>query len=150
MAEFDTNQQERASPFGGDYLMEIIKSVSAEQPKQSEEIPPTATASAPTADLITSLLSNPDLISKLPTIISTVKPILEMLGGAGRPSEQSSTPAAAITTGKAPQSEKAHPKSNDRRADLLCALKPYLSRDRCEAIDYIVKLSRLGDILKTL
>jgi hypothetical protein len=43
-----------------------------------------------------------------------------------------------------------HSPSADSRTALLCAMKPYLSRDRQNAIDYIVKIGKLGDILKTL
>lgn len=39
---------------------------------------------------------------------------------------------------------------DDRRACLLRALKPYLSTGRCEAIDQIIKISRLSGILRQL
>ena len=38
----------------------------------------------------------------------------------------------------------------DKRACLLLAIKPYLSKERCEAIDYIIKFSKLSEILKTM
>lgn len=38
----------------------------------------------------------------------------------------------------------------ERREALLCALKPYLSRERCEAIDYLLRLWRIGDSIKAL
>ena len=38
----------------------------------------------------------------------------------------------------------------DCRAALLLALKPYVSRGRCEAIDYMLRFSKLTDLLKTL
>ena len=38
----------------------------------------------------------------------------------------------------------------DRRTGLLSAMKPYLSRQRCEAIDYIIGFSRITDIIKNL
>ena len=38
----------------------------------------------------------------------------------------------------------------DKRACLLLAIKPYLSKERCEAIDYIIKFSKLSEILKTI
>ncbi len=151
MAEYDNNQQERASPMGSDYLTELIKSVTSSDapPQKSEQSKEaTAQASAPTSDILSAILSNPDLISKLPTIISTVKPILEMLGGATKASEPQTVPTAASSTEKevfAPTKG-----GQDRRAALLCAMKPYLSHDRREAIDYIIKLSRLGDVLKSL
>ncbi len=37
-----------------------------------------------------------------------------------------------------------------RREALLCALKPYLSKDRCAAIDYLIRLGRVGDAIKAL
>ncbi len=40
--------------------------------------------------------------------------------------------------------------ANDKRACLLNALKPYLCRERCEAIDYMIKLSRISELLKNI
>lgn len=40
--------------------------------------------------------------------------------------------------------------AGDNRIALLVALKPYLSRERGEIIDYIIKFSKLGDMLKKL
>jgi hypothetical protein len=37
-----------------------------------------------------------------------------------------------------------------RREAFLCALKPYLSADRCAAVDYLIRLGRVGDALKAL
>ncbi len=119
-----------------------------------------STASSGTAnvggDIFSALLSNPELLSKLPTILSTVKPIIELLGSGGNiqaSATQSSAPQAAIsaiTPQSAPAALQRTNPSSDSRTALLCAMKPYLSRERQNAIDYIVKLGRLGDILKTL
>ena len=38
----------------------------------------------------------------------------------------------------------------NRRSDLLCALKPYLSQSRTEAIDQIIRLSELSSVFKRL
>ena len=38
--------------------------------------------------------------------------------------------------------------ANTKHEQLLCALKPYLSPSRCEAIDYILKISRMSILLK--
>ncbi|MBE6538570.1 MAG: hypothetical protein E7671_03795 [Ruminococcaceae bacterium] len=62
----------------------------------------------------------PELISKLPLLLS-------LIGGGG------------------PKS-----KSEADREALLCALKPYLSHEKADTIDRLIKLSRLGDILKSL
>ncbi len=40
--------------------------------------------------------------------------------------------------------------ANDNRTCLLRALKPYLSQGRSEAVDYIIKFSRISDVLKNL
>lgn len=40
--------------------------------------------------------------------------------------------------------------ADDDRACLLRALKPYMSRGRCEAIDHIIKISKISSILKKL
>lgn len=102
--------------------------------------------SSQNGDLISSLLSNPEMISKLPQMISVLKPIIENLG-----ERQINNKSHTETE---PTSEQGVQISNkngsDSRSALLCALKPYLSRDRQNAIDYIIKLSKLGDILKTL
>lgn len=37
-----------------------------------------------------------------------------------------------------------------RREALLLSLKPYLSQTRCEAIDYLVRIARLQDALRSL
>ena len=141
---------------GSDYLADIIKSISAgnidTSPTLDSQRPP-----LPQNDLFSSLLSSPELIAKLPTIISTVKPLMEMLSAS---SKQDASVMQAIPTIAKPDDLPAVAKSNTHggnshggnahRSALLCALKPYLSSDRRRAIDYIIKLDRLGDVLKTL
>ncbi len=115
----------------------------------------------PLGDIFSSVLSNPELLSKLPTIISSVKPIIEMFGkgfyAAAATSAEASSNAVATsadaTASTAVAKVKDIPvsaKSSDSRTALLCAMKPYLSDERRNAVDYIVKISRLGEILKTL
>ncbi len=103
-------------------------------------------------DMLSSLLSNPEIISKLPQVISMLKPLME--GGASAPTMASSPTAASAPNtarGDTPAGLIKPPKREcDNRAALLYALKPYLKRERQEAIDYMVKLSKLGDILKSL
>jgi hypothetical protein len=106
-------------------------------------------------DLLSSLLSNPELLAKIPTIISSVKPLLDMLGSQmGQSSPPPTVQAASVKLPEAASASASVPtiargKDSDRAA-LLCAMKPYLSRDRQNAIDHIIKLSRLGDVLKSL
>ena len=131
-----TPQKERAESAGLDYLSRIISEIQT-TPQETKE---SVQQGAKSPDILSNLLSNPELLSKLPALLSTVKPLMEML---------SSTPAASVNPKPVErQSEERH--TPDRRAALLCAIKPYLNSDRCRTIDYIIKLSRLGDILKTL
>lgn len=80
---------------------------------------------------IGAVLSDPEIMSKLPEVISVLRPML------GDGTKQAS-----------PKSEHTH--ANDQRMALLCALKPYLSPKRCEAIDYFTRISKLGDMIKNL
>jgi hypothetical protein len=41
-------------------------------------------------------------------------------------------------------------KSGGRRETLLLALKPYLSPERCEMIEYLIRIGRIGDLLRSL
>ena len=40
--------------------------------------------------------------------------------------------------------------SRSQRSELLCALKPYLSQSRSDAIDKIIRFSELSSVLKNL
>lgn len=112
----------------------------------------------PFGDIFSSLLSNPDLILKLPSIISAAKPIIEIFSQSHKsPSDSSAKPAYALPANAKANEGEGKSKTvhlSGREAEcrnaLLCAMKPYLSSDRQHAIDYIIKLSRLGDILRTL
>ena len=159
MTDAQTNTNQRSENEQDAILSELLQRFSSKQ---------AAPNSAPTGaggmvgtggmggiggDILTSLLSNPELIAKIPTIISSVKPLLDMLGS----QMGQSAPAAQAASVKLPETASANAsvptvargKDSDRAA-LLCAMKPYLSRDRQNAIDHIIKLSRLGDVLKSL
>lgn len=106
-------------------------------------------------DIISSLLSNPEVISKLPQIMAMLKPLMENSSGGTQP--QDSVPASSEDSASGSPGDTA-PVGNfqstkkfaDNRSALLYALRPYLGKQRQDAIDYIVKLSKLGDILKSL
>ena len=151
---------------GGDFLFDLLGKIMSgrgndsaqasgngenKQNQQSEQ------KNSSTGDILSSLLSNPELISKLPQILSALGPLMSGLGGASQ--QAGNTDTNSFTQAFAPQNSQptAPPppppnKKNDydSRAALLCAMKPYLGAERQNAIDYIIKLSRLGDILKTL
>ena len=104
-------------------LMEKISAIVGSVPKTE------GADSSPSSP--SSILSDPDVMAKLPEVISVLRPVME-----------------SKETGekKAPPPHHA----GDRRTALLCALKPYLSPRRREAIDYITKISKLGDVMKNL
>lgn len=77
---------------------------------------------------LSSALQNPELLSKLPAVMSLLKP---MLG----------TSAAEPDKPARPESER------DR---LLIALRPFLSKERQEMVESILRLSQLGDVLRHL
>ena len=109
-----------------------------------------------------SLLQNPDIAAKLPRIMEALKPVMEEMRAeqsgapasdtvdAGTPGEPGAAPTAAMPdlSGllKANGSGKQH-KSSARRCALLKALEPYLSDNRREAMEYIIKVSSLIDLL---
>lgn len=137
-------------------LSSILGKISPPAQELQEAIPSPGTGGG---DLLSSLLSNPELISKLPAILSGVKPILDILKGSGSAPQGVPSPAVPTSSTVTPNTDAKkdtpaslvhHSHASDSRTALLCAMKPYLSRDRQNAIDYIVKIGRLGDILKTL
>lgn len=97
-------------------------------------------------DILGALLSNPELLSKLPQMLSLVKPLIDGMQPRESGSSVQNQQSVPAMSGKPTSSQK----PCDQRSALLYAMKPYLKQDRQEAIDYIVKLSKLGDILKSL
>ena len=83
-------------------------------------------------DGLASLLSDPAMLEKLPQIISVMKPLLSSM-----PSPKPTPPS--------------HPKSpQDNRDNLLLALKPFLSPERRDAVDSIIRISKLGTVFHQL
>ena len=111
---------------------------SADAPKQEiSDVSPHHQEDSPkkeaTTDGFSTLLKDPSFIEKLPTMIAMLKPVLE-----------SNAPPK--------QAPDRHEKKRDYDAkdELLLALKPFLSKERCEAVDTIIRLSKLGNVLKHL
>lgn len=65
----------------------------------------------------------PELLGKLPMLMSAISP---MMGGKGE---------GAV---------------KDSKTALLLALKPYMSPQRCDAIDRLITFARLSDVLRQL
>lgn len=158
MYQNELNTNERNEKAQDEMLAAILQKLGAVNsstsppPQNSTETLQTSSSAGGSTDILSSLLSNPELIAKLPTIIASIKPILELFGKSGL-SAVESAPVAALPAKNEPsiaQTAKVERGGSDSRTALLCAMKPYLGADRQNAIDYIVKLGRLGEILKTL
>ena len=163
MSEQLFSQNEGSTDGLGDLLGKILGSQTqgANDTAGAEGVPSgsagTGNAQNPIGDVFSSLLSNPDLLLKLPSIISAAKPIIDMFSQSqkNQVSNDATTASESVAAGSVLASPERNPsrvlgREAECRNALLCAMKPYLSSDRQNAIDYIIKLSRLGDILKTL
>lgn len=113
---------------------------------------------------IASLLQNPEIAAKLPRIMEALAPVMAEMKAEkadGAPAQAAETdgasgaadgaPAQAADAADAlqkalPAMGKAHP-SASRRMALLRALAPYLSADRQSALDTVIKVSTLIDLL---
>ncbi|MEE0970605.1 MAG: hypothetical protein U0M06_14655 [Clostridia bacterium] len=105
--------------------------INNEQDKESEGSENNLENEDESAPVSASVSIPPEILAKLPGIISA-------LGGIGGTSDQEK--------GKG----QAKKKGCSEREALLCALKPYLSPHRAKALDKIIQLSRLGDILGSI
>lgn len=109
-------------------------------PQETGQSPPNV------ADGLGAVLSNPELMAKLPQIMAILRPMMEQQTAAPPPqsgNEGAETPATASPI--APLK-----KTTDNRSALLLALKPFLSEDRRNAVDAMLRLSTLGDVLRRL
>lgn len=99
-----------------------------------------ATGSAASGGLPFSI--SPELMSRLPAIMSSLS---SSFGGSGSSFGGSGSSSPVGSFGGS-----AHHPSQNKRLALLHALRPYLSEHRRDAIDRIVKITALGDLLKKL
>ncbi len=94
----------------------------------TEEITPsTLQADVPQMPDLSAMLSDPQTLAKISSVMSTLKNTQQI-------------PHAQATSTNAP----------DKSAALLLALKPYLSADRQTAIENLIKFSKFGEILKNM
>ncbi len=92
-------------------------------------VPTVSSGGLPTADGLAAVLSNPEMMEKLPSVIATLAPMLGSI-----------------------QPQKPHEVSSPSgcRDQLLLALKPFLSPSRRDAVDQILRLARLGTVFGQL
>ena len=119
---------------------------------------------------ISQLLQNPEIAAKLPRIMEALAPVMaemkaEKAAGtavahaaaptdgvqdappAAAPAAQAAAASATAAPAALPASAGAKPTSASRRMALLRALSPYLSEERQSALDTVMKVSTLLDLL---
>lgn len=106
---------------------------------------PTASVSASASaenvgEGISRVLSNPEMMAKLPDVMKMLAPMMQQGSSSG-----ASVPAVAAASHGGGERDR-----RSCRNDLLVALKPFLSPERCRAIDMLLGLSRLGDALQKM
>lgn len=119
---------------------------------------------------ISQLLQNPEIAAKLPRIMEALAPVMaemkaEKAAGTAvahaaaptdgaqdappeaAPAAQAAAASATAALAALPASAGAKPTSASRRMALLRALSPYLSEERQSALDTVMKVSTLLDLL---
>ena len=76
--------------------------------------------------------------SKEPDLAASLMPIISRLGNLGLGGGKSGGMLGGASG------------VGGKHAALLCALKPYLSKNRCDAIDYILKISQMSELISKL
>ena len=148
----EASTPQNSSPLGAllsdPALMSTVKALaanlSASQSATSAPSPNDTSDTSPRGlDGLLSMLSDPALIQHLTPLIS---PLMQSIGGA-QEQKRDSAEEGALSAGAPPSPPPHHSHEEKMRNDLLLSLKPFLSKERCEAIDMIIKLSALGSIL---
>ena len=119
-------------------------------------------------DILSSVLENKELMSKISGIVSENKSenkedslpdiIAAISQGLNNDTEKDSEEREIIDTGSKKTEEKSKSvatilskvKGNRESAALLRAMKPFLSKERCELVDNILKLEQLASLIDTV
>ena len=105
---------------------EIMSAIASMKGQSSPEEPASEENNEPKENEESTTPASSDISSKLPEVIEALSPMLSGKGkGDGKPSPR-----------------------DDRRICLLRAIKPYVSRGRSDAIDYMIQLSRITELMK--
>ena len=130
---------------------EVLKSMPQNAPDSAGEPPPEpaetpdlkdgddASSAAPAAFL------SPEMMKMLPNVLSMLGPMLAPQkpdNNSDTAKETAAGPKPSIAAGASPQH-----KAAENRAKLLHALKPYLSPHRGEAIEQILSITQITDLL---
>ena len=107
-------------------------SAEAPAPEQAPPPPPPPQSAPDLSGMLGAALSNPELLSALPSVISMLS---GMSGGSGTP-----PPPSLGARSSAPPL--------DRRCALLNALKPYLPEDKRTTVDTVVRVIEIMSLIK--
>ena len=110
-------------------------------------------------EALNNILSNPQMMSMISSIAKNLR--ADEASPSAQNAEETPTGPPEPSVQKLPDSVSAlapllstellgKAKKDDRRACLLRALKPYMSDGRKEAIELIIKISMISDVLKNL
>lgn len=116
-----------------EHLLDEIEGQPAAEP--SDPPPQVETTPPPVGNPLGGLLANPELLSKLPSLLGALSPLMKQVG--------SPPPRAGGGTAQG----RAHGGVPDRHRALLRALKPYLSPERRHATETLLELLELWDAL---
>ena len=105
------------------------------------------------------ILSNPQMLSAISSMAKNLKSTEKdsLKADADEPKAEESSEAVATGVGLPDILNMLSSKGGgtgslkqNRRSELLCALKPYLSQERSDAIDKIIRFSELSSVFKEL
>ncbi len=101
------------------------------------------------------IFSNPQMLSAISSMAQNLKNSNTAATPAEEKPEPPSNASAASVSDKLPEllnmlSSSGSGIKQSRRSELLCALKPYLSQNRSDAIDKIIRFSELSSVFKNL
>lgn len=105
------------------------------------------------SDAFQKILANPEIISTVASAIGMPSPIKSDEEKPSAPDGEA--PKADALAAFAPilnsiSKKDSSPRISSNQASLLRALKPYVNPNRCEAIDYIIKISEISQLLKKI
>ena len=94
---------------------------------------------------LSSLLQNPEVAAKLPRIMEALGPVMAEMRAEEKETLKEETEEKVES--QSAVSTKVSSASSTRRLALLKALEPYLSQNRREAMEFIMKVTSLIDLL---
>ena len=105
-------------------------------------------ASTDVSKIIGLIMENPDIIERIKSLSSSAEPESKE---SSEKSEENAAKEAVIqkeSTESAATYAREHRHDKRKRSELLCALKPYLSESRSKAIDTMLNIFEVIDLMK--